>query len=52
MVWNQPPNFNITYMGKSVWTYVAVVGTTYDVISGDDLHDAGPTCGNMFFFRE
>jgi len=36
MVWNHPPNFNITFMGKSVSTDVAVVGTTYDVISGSD----------------
>ena len=48
MVWNHPPNFNITFMGKSVSTDVAVVGNTYDVISGDDLHDEGPTCGNIF----
>ena len=48
MVWNHPPSFNITFMRKSVSTDVAVVQTTDDVISGDDLHDAGPTCGNSF----
>ena len=47
-VWNHPPSFNITFMGKSVSTDVAVVGTTYGVISGDELYEAGPACGNSF----
>jgi hypothetical protein len=51
MDWKHPRNFNITFMGKSVSTDVAVVGTTYDVISGDALHNEGPTCANGCFVR-
>ena len=34
--WNHPPHFNTAFMGKSVWTNVAGLGTTYDVTSWDD----------------
>jgi hypothetical protein len=36
-VWNNPPNFNIAFMGKCVSTNVAGIGTTDNVTSGCDL---------------
>jgi len=31
---NNPPNFNIAFVGQCVWTNVTSIGTTYNVTSG------------------
>jgi len=31
---NNPPNFNIAFVGKCVWTNVTSIGITYNVTSG------------------